>query len=102
MAWKGTCCSRGKGLPRVEVSCSPLHPRQAQAFQLSWLVLHSLLTVAACVLLLAVLLRFRTEKGRDPSPCSSAEDAEALLQLRSDVLGSLGVETDLLPDDFAR
>ncbi|KAJ6663643.1 hypothetical protein lerEdw1_009722 [Lerista edwardsae] len=51
--------------------------------------------------LLQVLLKFRMEKGRDPSPKNSAEDAEALLQLRTDVLGSLGVGADLLPDEFA-
>uniref|UniRef100_A0A6J0T687 SUMO-activating enzyme subunit 1 n=1 Tax=Pogona vitticeps TaxID=103695 RepID=A0A6J0T687_9SAUR len=51
--------------------------------------------------LLQVLLRFRTEKGRDPSLQNCAEDAERLLQLRTEVLGSLGVAVDLLPDDFA-
>ncbi|XP_066494361.1 SUMO-activating enzyme subunit 1 isoform X1 [Tiliqua scincoides] len=61
----------------------------------------SLKRIAPDYFLLQVLMRFRTEKGRDPSPQSSREDAEALLQLRTDVLGSLGVGTDLLPDDFA-
>lgn len=51
---------------------------------------------------LAVLLRFRTLKGRDPSLQSCSEDAEVLLQMRTDVLASLGVAADLLPDDFAR
>ncbi|XP_062996779.1 SUMO-activating enzyme subunit 1 [Elgaria multicarinata webbii] len=50
--------------------------------------------------LLQVLLKFRTEKGRDPSLQSYAEDAELLLQMRTDVLASLGVGSDLLPDDF--
>lgn len=54
------------------------------------------------MLFLAVLLKFRTEKGRDPSPKNSAEDTKTLLQLRTDVLGSLGVGADLLPDDFVR
>ncbi|XP_053123332.1 SUMO-activating enzyme subunit 1 isoform X2 [Hemicordylus capensis] len=51
--------------------------------------------------LLQVLLKFRTEKGRDPSPQSSAEDTEALLQMRAEVLDTLGVGADLLPADFA-
>uniref|UniRef100_A0A8D0B4R7 SUMO-activating enzyme subunit 1 n=1 Tax=Salvator merianae TaxID=96440 RepID=A0A8D0B4R7_SALMN len=50
--------------------------------------------------LLQVLLKFRTEKGRDPSQQSYTEDAKMLLQLRVAVLTSLGLGTDLLPDDF--
>ncbi|XP_025945606.1 SUMO-activating enzyme subunit 1 isoform X1 [Apteryx rowi] len=50
--------------------------------------------------LLQVLLKFRTDKGRDPLPQSYAEDSKLLLQIRSDVLDSLGVSMDLLPDDF--
>ncbi|XP_044285672.1 SUMO-activating enzyme subunit 1 isoform X2 [Varanus komodoensis] len=50
--------------------------------------------------LLQVLLKFRTEKGRDPLLQSYTEDAEVLLQLRNDVLASLSVGTELLPDDF--
>lgn len=49
-----------------------------------------------------MLLKFRTEKGRDPLPQGYAEDAEALLQTRTGVLESLGVGVNLLPDDFAR
>uniref|UniRef100_A0A8B9P974 SUMO1 activating enzyme subunit 1 n=1 Tax=Apteryx owenii TaxID=8824 RepID=A0A8B9P974_APTOW len=52
--------------------------------------------------LLQVLLKFRTDKGRDPLPQSYAEDSKLLLQIRSDVLDSLGVSMDLLPDDFIR
>ncbi|CAO2626914.1 SUMO-activating enzyme subunit 1, partial [Lemmus lemmus] len=52
--------------------------------------------------LLQVLLKFRTDKGRDPSSDSYSEDAELLLQIRNDVLDSLGVSPDLLPDDFVR
>ncbi|XP_059137244.1 SUMO-activating enzyme subunit 1 [Peromyscus eremicus] len=52
--------------------------------------------------LLQVLLKFRTDKGRDPSSESYSEDAELLLQIRNDVLDSLGVSPDLLPDDFVR
>ncbi|XP_007433858.1 SUMO-activating enzyme subunit 1 [Python bivittatus] len=51
--------------------------------------------------LLQVLLKFRTEKGRDPSPQSYMDDAEVLRQMRTDVLASLGVGTDLIADDFA-
>ncbi|XP_070805526.1 SUMO-activating enzyme subunit 1 [Pituophis catenifer annectens] len=51
--------------------------------------------------LLQVLFKFRTEKGRDPSPLSYLEDAEALRQMRLAVLASLGVGTDLIADDFA-
>ncbi|KAH0631467.1 hypothetical protein JD844_005799, partial [Phrynosoma platyrhinos] len=50
--------------------------------------------------LLQVLLKFRSEKDRDPCVQNCAEDAEVLLQMRNDVLASLGVESDLLPDDF--
>ncbi|XP_025909230.1 SUMO-activating enzyme subunit 1 [Nothoprocta perdicaria] len=50
--------------------------------------------------LLQVLLKFRTDKGRDPSPQSYGEDSKLLLQIRGDVLDALGVGTDLLPDDF--
>ncbi|XP_038237996.1 SUMO-activating enzyme subunit 1 isoform X2 [Dermochelys coriacea] len=52
--------------------------------------------------LLQVLLKFRTDKGRDPLPESYAEDSELLLQIRNEVLDSLGVGADLLPDDFIR
>ncbi|TFJ99028.1 RAS protein activator like-3 [Platysternon megacephalum] len=52
--------------------------------------------------LLQVLLKFRTDKGRDPLPESYAEDSERLLQIRNEVLDSLGVGADLLPDDFVR
>lgn len=49
-----------------------------------------------------MLLKFRTDKGRDPSSDSYSEDAELLLHIRNDVLDSLGVSPDLLPHDFAR
>lgn len=49
-----------------------------------------------------MLLKFRTDKGRDPSSDNYSEDAELLLQIRNDVLDSLGVSPDLLPDDFVR
>lgn len=49
-----------------------------------------------------VLLKFRTDKGRDPDPQSFAEDSELLIQIRDDVLGALGVSSDLLSDDFTR
>ncbi|XP_060639686.2 SUMO-activating enzyme subunit 1-like [Anolis sagrei] len=50
--------------------------------------------------LLRVLLKFRSEKGRDPSTQSCTEDSETLLQMRNAVLASLDIESDLLPDDF--
>ncbi|XP_068854429.1 LOW QUALITY PROTEIN: SUMO-activating enzyme subunit 1-like [Aphelocoma coerulescens] len=50
--------------------------------------------------LLQVLLRFRTETGRDPSPRSGAEDSERLLRLRREVLEALGVGCQLLPEHF--
>ncbi|XP_074023764.1 SUMO-activating enzyme subunit 1 isoform X2 [Numenius arquata] len=50
--------------------------------------------------LLQVLLKFRTENGRDPSPQNYSQDSELLLQLRRDILESLGVSADLLPDEF--
>ncbi|ELK23996.1 SUMO-activating enzyme subunit 1 [Myotis davidii] len=49
-----------------------------------------------------VLLKFRTDKGRDPSCDTFGEDSELLLQIRNDVLDSLGVNPDLLPEDFVR
>ncbi|XP_041663849.1 SUMO-activating enzyme subunit 1 [Cheilinus undulatus] len=50
--------------------------------------------------LLHVLLKFRTDKGRDPDPQSFAEDSELLKQIRDDVLEALAVRGDLLNDDF--
>lgn len=49
-----------------------------------------------------MLLKFRTDKGRDPTSDSYDEDAELLLQIRNDVFDSLGISPDLLPDDFVR
>ncbi|XP_010813310.1 SUMO-activating enzyme subunit 1 isoform X3 [Bos indicus] len=49
-----------------------------------------------------VLLKFRTDKGRDPSSDTFGEDSELLLQIRNDVLDALGVNPDLLPEDFVR
>ncbi|KAM4697121.1 SUMO-activating enzyme subunit 1 [Rhinophrynus dorsalis] len=51
--------------------------------------------------LMQVIMKFRTDKGRDPQPSSFQEDSELLLQIRNDVLDSLGVSPDLLPEDFA-
>ncbi|XP_037124399.1 SUMO-activating enzyme subunit 1 [Syngnathus acus] len=50
--------------------------------------------------LLHVLLKFRTDKGRDPDPQRFAEDSQLLSQIRQDVLENLGVGRDLLNDDF--
>ncbi|KAB0350473.1 hypothetical protein FD755_004984 [Muntiacus reevesi] len=49
-----------------------------------------------------LLLKFRTDKGRDPSSDTFGEDSELLLQIRNDVLDALGVNPDLLPEDFVR
>jgi len=50
--------------------------------------------------LLQVLLKFRSDKGRDPQPANFSEDAERLLQLSKDVLQPKGLQTDVLPHDF--
>ncbi|KAF7659427.1 hypothetical protein LDENG_00298140 [Lucifuga dentata] len=50
--------------------------------------------------LLHVLLKFRTDKGRDPDPQSFAEDSQLLKQIRDDVLEALAVNNNLLTDDF--
>ncbi|XP_035769957.1 SUMO-activating enzyme subunit 1-like [Neolamprologus brichardi] len=52
------------------------------------------------LLLAAVLLKFRTDKGRDPDPQSFPEDSQLLRQIRDDVLESLSLNSDLLNDDF--
>uniref|UniRef100_A0A3Q2Y647 SUMO1 activating enzyme subunit 1 n=1 Tax=Hippocampus comes TaxID=109280 RepID=A0A3Q2Y647_HIPCM len=50
--------------------------------------------------LLHVLLKFRTDKGRDPDPQCFAEDSQLLSQIRQDVLDTLGVASEVLNDDF--
>lgn len=50
----------------------------------------------------AVLLKFRTDKGRDPDPESCADDSQLLRQIRDDVLEAMGLSSDLLSDDFIR
>uniref|UniRef100_A0A146Y688 SUMO-activating enzyme subunit 1 n=1 Tax=Fundulus heteroclitus TaxID=8078 RepID=A0A146Y688_FUNHE len=50
--------------------------------------------------LLHVLLKFRTDKGRDPDPKSYADDSQLLKQIRDDVLEAMGLSRDLLNDDF--
>lgn len=68
----------------------------------------SLSTVISCFASISfpftstVLLKFRTDKGRDPDPQSFAEDGELLKQIRDDVLEALVVSGDLLSDDFIR
>lgn len=49
-----------------------------------------------------VMLKFRTDKGRDPDPQSFPEDSELLKQIRDDVLGAMEVSSDLLTDEFTR
>ncbi|KAL4647424.1 SUMO-activating enzyme subunit 1 isoform X2 [Arapaima gigas] len=50
--------------------------------------------------LLQVLLKFRTDKGRDPQPSSFADDAPLLQQIRDDVLEAQGLSSELIPDHF--
>ncbi|XP_055752078.1 SUMO-activating enzyme subunit 1-like [Salvelinus fontinalis] len=50
--------------------------------------------------LLHVLLKFRTDKGRDPHPESFEADAMILRQIRDDVLEAMGLSSELLPHDF--
>lgn len=50
--------------------------------------------------LLQVLLKFRTDKGRDPQPDSFAEDSQLLLQIRDDVLETMCLSSELLPNTF--
>ncbi|XP_048017373.1 SUMO-activating enzyme subunit 1 isoform X1 [Megalobrama amblycephala] len=50
--------------------------------------------------LLQVLLKFRTDKGRDPQPDSFAEDSHLLSQIRDDVLETMGLSSELLPNTF--
>ncbi|XP_056328982.1 SUMO-activating enzyme subunit 1 isoform X1 [Danio aesculapii] len=60
----------------------------------------SLKRVPADYFLLQVLLKFRTDKGRDPQPDSFAEDSQLLLQIRDDVLETMGLSSDLLLNTF--
>ncbi|XP_062329654.1 SUMO-activating enzyme subunit 1 [Osmerus eperlanus] len=60
----------------------------------------SLKRTPADYFLLHVLLKFRTDKGRDPYPETFASDSQLLLQIRDDVLEVMGVSSDVLPDDF--
>uniref|UniRef100_A0A8C9UBI5 SUMO-activating enzyme subunit 1 n=1 Tax=Scleropages formosus TaxID=113540 RepID=A0A8C9UBI5_SCLFO len=48
----------------------------------------------------SVLLKFRTDKGRDPQPSSFADDSTILRQIRDDVLEAQGLASDLIPDEF--
>nr|KAF6281935.1 SUMO1 activating enzyme subunit 1 [Pipistrellus kuhlii] len=77
--------------PQSPVPCAMCSPRPARAS-----------VSAEASSFLSVLLKFRTDKGRDPSCDTFGEDSELLLQIRNDVLDSLGVNPDLLPADFAR
>ncbi|XP_028320241.1 SUMO-activating enzyme subunit 1 [Gouania willdenowi] len=50
--------------------------------------------------MLHVLLKFRTDKGRDPDPLAFPEDSLVLKQIRDDVLEAKTLSSDLLSDDF--
>lgn len=68
-----------------------------------FLLLPALLLFLLCLPSISpVLLKFRTDKGRDPDPQSFAEDHQLLRQIRDDVLEALAVSSDLLNDDFTR
>uniref|UniRef100_A0A8C5QP85 SUMO1 activating enzyme subunit 1 n=1 Tax=Leptobrachium leishanense TaxID=445787 RepID=A0A8C5QP85_9ANUR len=54
----------------------------------------------ADLFLFHVIMKFRTDKGRDPLPGSFQEDSDLLVQIRNDLLDSLGISPDLLPEDF--
>ncbi|XP_016335373.1 SUMO-activating enzyme subunit 1 [Sinocyclocheilus anshuiensis] len=60
----------------------------------------SLKRTPADYFLLQVLLKFRTDKGRDPQPDSFAEDSQLFLQIRDDVLETMGLSSELLPNTF--
>ncbi|XP_026138096.1 SUMO-activating enzyme subunit 1 isoform X1 [Carassius auratus] len=60
----------------------------------------SLKRTPADYFLLQVLLKFRTDKGRDPQPDSFAEDSQLLLQIRDDVLETMGLSSELVPNTF--
>ncbi|XP_016149504.1 SUMO-activating enzyme subunit 1 isoform X1 [Sinocyclocheilus grahami] len=61
---------------------------------------NSLKRIPVDYFLLQVLLKFRTDKGRDPQPDSFAEDSQLLLQIRDDVLETMGLSSELLPNTF--
>uniref|UniRef100_A0A8C4NHN2 SUMO1 activating enzyme subunit 1 n=1 Tax=Eptatretus burgeri TaxID=7764 RepID=A0A8C4NHN2_EPTBU len=48
----------------------------------------------------AVLLNFRTKKGRDPDPLMFTPDTDLLLQLRDELLESHGLEKNTIPENF--
>lgn len=56
--------------------------------------------IPADYFLLQVLLKFRTDKGRDPQPDSFGEDSHLLLQIRDDVLETMGLSSELLSNTF--
>lgn len=68
-------------------------------FPSACLASHSVSSSSAASL---VLLKFRTDKGRDPDPQSFPEDSELLKQIRDDVLAAMKVNGDLLSDEFTR
>ncbi|KAM9327004.1 SUMO-activating enzyme subunit 1 [Gastrophryne carolinensis] len=51
--------------------------------------------------LMQVIMKFRTDKGRDPQPSTFQEDCDLLLQIRNDLLDSMHVNPDQLAEDFA-
>jgi hypothetical protein len=50
----------------------------------------------------SVLLSFRSKHGRDPCPKSRQEDIEELCKVRDEILSSLEVPLDKVPDNMFR
>uniref|UniRef100_A0A8C6U089 SUMO1 activating enzyme subunit 1 n=1 Tax=Neogobius melanostomus TaxID=47308 RepID=A0A8C6U089_9GOBI len=75
-----------------------------QALELDWTsdkAKAALKKTPADYFLLQVLLKFRTDRGRDPDPRSFDEDSQALRQIRDDVMERLSVSPSLLNDLFS-
>lgn len=75
-----------------------------QALELDWTsdkAKAALKKIPADYFLLQVLLKFRTDRGRDPEPGSFDEDSQALKQIRDDVMERLSVSPSLLNDHFS-
>ncbi|KAK1785943.1 hypothetical protein P4O66_017700, partial [Electrophorus voltai] len=62
-----------------------------------YFLLHVLLRPPILLPYPTVLLKFRTDKGRDPHPGSYAEDSCLLLQIRDDLLEAVGRESGAAP-----
>lgn len=75
------------------------------ALETSWVQSYtpkSLSKISCVFFVLQVLLKFQEKYGRNPQGTTSRQDVEDLLKFRDDVLESLKVSKELVPDDFAR